>query len=57
MDSGDLSDGYGVTPAELGGEFDEQEDINIGLQQKGFSLCFHTKYGSLEWKFGHRDLL
>ena len=37
-DSGDLPDGYGVTPAELGREFDEQEDINIGLQRKGFPI-------------------
>ena len=37
-DSGDLPDGYGVTPAKLGREFDEQEDINTGLQQKGFPI-------------------
>lgn len=38
-DSGDLPHGYGVTLAELGGEvFDEREDINIGLQKKGFPI-------------------
>ena len=38
-DSGDLPQGYGVTLAELGGdEFDEQEEINIGLQKKGFPI-------------------
>ena len=36
MDSSDLPPGYGVTLAELCGDgFDEQEDINIGLQKKG----------------------
>ena len=34
-DSGDLPNGYGVTPAELGEDvFDELEDIKIGLQKK-----------------------
>lgn len=38
-DSGDLPQGYGVTLTELGGDgFSEQEDINIGLQKKGFSI-------------------
>jgi len=32
IDSGDLSRGYGVTPAELHGNvFGEQEEINIDL--------------------------
>ena len=36
MDSGDLPPGFGVTPDELGVDgFDEQEEINIGLQKKG----------------------
>ena len=35
MDSDELPPSYGVTLAELGGDgFDEQEDINIGLQKK-----------------------
>lgn len=37
-DSGELPHGYGVTLAELGDEFDEQENINIGLQKKGFQI-------------------
>jgi len=38
-DSGGLPQGYGVTLAELGGDgFDEQEEINIGLQKKGFPI-------------------
>lgn len=38
-DSGDLPSGYGVTLEELGGDgFDEQEDINTGLQKKGVSI-------------------
>jgi len=38
-DSGDLPPGYGVTLEELRGDgFDEQEDINIGLQKKGVSI-------------------
>jgi hypothetical protein len=38
-DSGDLPQGYGVILAELGGDgFDEQEEINIGLQKKGFPI-------------------
>jgi len=39
LDSGDLPQGYGVTAAELcGNNFDEWEDIQIGLQKKGFSI-------------------
>ncbi len=39
IQSGDLPQGYGVTVAELGGnEFDEQEEIQIGLQKKGFPI-------------------
>jgi len=34
QDSGDLPQGYGVTADELRGGFDEQEDIQIGLQKK-----------------------
>ena len=35
MDSSDLPPGYGVTLAELCGDgYDEQQDINIGLQKK-----------------------
>ena len=35
-DSGDLPSGFGVTPDELDvNGFDEQEEINIGLQRKG----------------------
>ena len=35
-DSGDLPPGFSVTPDELDvGGFDEQEEINIGLQKKG----------------------
>ena len=38
-DSGELPHGYGVTLAELDGdEFDEQENINIGLQKRGFPI-------------------
>lgn len=38
-DSGDLPDGYGVTLDELNGDvFDELEEINIGLQKKGFPI-------------------
>ena len=38
-DSGDLPQGYGVTVAELcGNNFDEWEEIQIGLQKKGFSI-------------------
>ena len=38
-DSGDLPHGYGVTLAELGGDvFEEQEDINVSLQKKGFPI-------------------
>ena len=39
MDSGDLPNGYGVTPAELGEDvFDELENIKIGLQKKEFPI-------------------
>jgi len=39
QDSGDLPQGYGVTAAKLcGNNFDEWEDIQIGLQKKGFSI-------------------
>lgn len=39
MDSGDLPNGYGVTPAELGEDvFDELEHIKIGLQKKEFPI-------------------
>ena len=39
IDSGDLPPGHGVTPAELRGNgFDEQEEINIGLQKQGFPI-------------------
>jgi hypothetical protein len=39
IQSGDLPHGYGVTVAELhGNEFDEQEEIQIGLQKKGFPI-------------------
>ena len=39
QDSGDLPQGYGVTAAELrGNNFDEWEDIQIGLQKKGFLI-------------------
>lgn len=39
LDSGDLPQGYGVTVAELrGNNFDEWEDIQIGLQKRGFSI-------------------
>ena len=38
-DSGDLPHGYGVILAKLGGDvFEEQEDINVGLQKKGFPI-------------------
>ena len=39
MDGDELPPGYGVTLAELGGDgFDEQEDINIGLQKKAIPI-------------------
>jgi hypothetical protein len=39
LESSDLPPGYGVTVAELGGnQFDEWEDIRIGLQKKGFPI-------------------
>jgi hypothetical protein len=39
MDGDELPPGYGVTLAELGGDgFDEQEDINIGLQKKAVPI-------------------
>jgi hypothetical protein len=39
IQSGDLPQGYGVTVAELDGdEFDEQEEIQIGLRKKGFPI-------------------
>ena len=39
LKSGDLPFGYGVTVAELGGNhFDEWEDLQIGLQKKGFPI-------------------
>ena len=39
LESGDLPSRYGVTVAELGGNhFDEWEDIQIGLQRKGFPI-------------------
>jgi len=39
QDSSDLPQGYGVTAAELrGNNFDKWEDIQIGLQKKGFSI-------------------
>ena len=38
VDSGDLPPGYGVTPPEFGEIFDETEDIQIGVQQKGFRI-------------------
>jgi len=39
LDSNDLPPGYGVTITELRGkEFDEREDIQIGLQKKGFPI-------------------
>jgi hypothetical protein len=38
-DSGDLPHGYGATLDELSEDgFDEQEEINIGLQKKGFPI-------------------
>jgi hypothetical protein len=39
MNSGDLPPGYGVTLDELDGNiFDEQEEINVGLQRKGYLM-------------------
>jgi hypothetical protein len=37
--SGDLPEGYGVTHTELGTDgFNEQEEINIGLQRKEYPI-------------------
>jgi hypothetical protein len=39
LDGNDLPQGYRVTMAELRGkEFDEREDIQIGLQKKRFPI-------------------
>jgi hypothetical protein len=43
-ESGDLSNGYGVTAAELGeGGFDDQEEINVGLKKKGYTIELPTQ--------------
>jgi hypothetical protein len=43
-ENGDLPNGYGVTAAELGeGGFDDQEEINFGLNKKGYPIELPTQ--------------
>jgi hypothetical protein len=44
LDSGDLPQGYGVTIDELRGkEFEELEDLQIGLQKRSFPIQISSR--------------